>query len=143
VIDDAGQFREYSKALHARGLLYCAAMNQAMNDHLAQFVKGAHLLTAAAIVALAIAAVPASVVLSDPSSPTQTKIVGPVDVSSPELRAVRDEVAGLKKDIETLLSSSQTTAGQLKQLQSKVAAIDKKLGALEKKPSADSAKGNK
>ena len=81
--------------------------------------------------------------LSDPSSPTQTKIVGPVDVSSPELRAVRDEVAGLKKDIETLLSSSQTTAGQLKQLQSKVAAIDKKLGALEKKPSADSAKGKK
>jgi hypothetical protein len=143
VLDDAGQFREYSKAFHARGLLYCAAMNQAMNDHLAQFVKGAHLLTAAAIVALAIAAVPASVVLSDPSSPTQTKIVGPVDVSSPDLRAVRDDVAGLKKDIQTLLSNSQTAAGQLKQLESKVAALDKKLGALEKKPSTGSAKGKK
>jgi hypothetical protein len=143
VIDDAGQFREYSKAFHARGLLYCAAMNQAMNDHLAQFVKGAHLLTAAAIVALAIAAVPASVVLSDPSSPTQTKIVGPVDVSSPELRAVGDDVAGLKKDIQTLLSNSQAAAGQLKQLESKVADLDKKLGALEKKPSAGSGKGKK
>ena len=99
VIDEAGQFRKYSKAFHARGLLYCAAMNEAMNDHIAQFVKGAHILTAAAVVTLVIAAVPTSVVLSSlPSSPTQTKIVGPVEVSSPELTAIRDDVANLRKE---------------------------------------------
>jgi hypothetical protein len=25
VVDDAGQFRKYNEAFHARGLLYCAA----------------------------------------------------------------------------------------------------------------------
>ena len=143
VIEDDGQFREYSKAFHARGLLYCAAMNQAMNDHLAQFVKGAHLLAAAAVIAMAIAAVPASMVLSDPSAPAQTKIVGTVDVTSPELRAVRDDVAGLKQDIQQLLSSSQVAADQLKQLQLKVADLDRKLGTFEKRTPAGGAKGKK
>lgn len=143
VIEDDGQFREYSKAFHARGLLYCAAMNQAMNDHLAQFVKGAHLLAAAAVIAMAIAAVPASMVLSDPSAPAQTKIVGPVDVTSPELRAVRDDVAGLKQDIQKLLSSSQESADQLKHLQLKVADLDRKLGTFEKRTPAGGAKGKK
>ena len=37
-----GEFRDYSKAFLARGLLYCTSVNTAMNDHIAQFVKGAH-----------------------------------------------------------------------------------------------------
>jgi len=43
-------------------LLYCAAMNEAMNDHIAQFVKGTHILTAAAVIALVVAAIPTSYV---------------------------------------------------------------------------------
>jgi hypothetical protein len=132
VIDEAGQFREYKKAFHARGLLYCAAMNEAMNDHLAQFVKGAHILTAAAVLALVVAAVPTSVVLSSlPSSPTQTKIVGPVDVSSPELIAVRDDVANLKQDIGKLLSNSRAADDDLKLLEAKVANLDAKLSKMQ------------
>lgn len=133
VIDEAGQFREYSKAFHARGLLYCAAMNQAMNDHLAQFVKGAHLLTAAAVLALVIAAVPISFVFySLPPSPTQTTIVGPVEVSSTELSSIREEVANLKEDIGKLISSSEAAVAVLKPLETKVERIDARLNKMQK-----------
>src|SRR5208337_722753 len=132
VIDEAGQFLEYNRAFRARGLLYCAAMNQAMNDHLAQFVKGAHILTAAAVVALVVAAVPTSVVLSSlPSSPAQTKIVGPVDVSSPELIAVRDDVANLKQDMVKLLSNSRAAEDDLKLLDAKVGELDAKFSKMQ------------
>lgn len=114
VIDEAGQFLKYSKASHAYGLLYCAAMNQAMNDHLAQFVKGAHLLTAAAVITLVVAAVPAGLILSNlPSQPSHTKIVGQVDVSSQELRALRDEVTRLKKEIESKVAALEAQLSQL------------------------------
>lgn len=133
VIDEAGQFREYSKAFHARGLLYCAAMNQAMNDHLAQFVKGAHLLTAAAVLALVIAAVPISFVFySLPPSPTQTKIIGPVKVSSTELSGIREEVANLKENIGKLISSSEPAVAVLKPLETKVERIDARLNTMQK-----------
>jgi septal ring factor EnvC (AmiA/AmiB activator) len=133
VIDEAGQFREYNKAFHARGLLYCAAMNEAMNDHLAQFVKGAHILTAATILVLVIAAVPTSVMLSSLPSPlSQTKIIGPVDVSSPELIAARDNLANLKQDIGKLLSNSRTVEDDLKRLEAKVESLDAKLSTLQK-----------
>ncbi len=133
VIDKAGQFREYSKAFHARGLLYCAVMNQAMNDHLAQFVKGAHLLTAGAITALVIAALPISFVISYlPTSPTQTQIVGPVEVSSPELSGIREEVGTLKEDIGKLISSSEAAVAVLKPLETKVERIDARLNKMQK-----------
>ena len=77
VLTEDGQFRKYSEAFRARGLLYCASMNTATNDHIAQFVKGAHILTAVAVLVLLVAAVPTSLVfLRLPSSPAETKIVG-------------------------------------------------------------------
>ena len=62
VLTEDGQFRKYSEAFRARGLLYCASMNTAMNDHIAQFVKGAHILTAIAVLVLLAAAIPTSLV---------------------------------------------------------------------------------
>src|SRR6202043_1508181 len=98
---------------------------------LAQFVKGAHILTAAAVLALVVAAVPTSVVLSSlPSSPTQTKLVGPVDVSSPELIAVRDDFANLKQDIGKLLSNSRAAGDELKLVEAKIAKLDAKLSKM-------------
>ncbi len=113
VIDlDDGQFREYSTSFHARGLLYCASMNTAMNDHIAQFVRGGQILTAAAVIALLAAAVPASAAFSSvASSVTETRIVGPVSVSSPELINLREEVANLKKAL-TALGEAKTSAPQ-------------------------------
>ena len=132
VVDGAGQFREYSKAFHARGLLYCAAMNEAMNDHIAQFVKGAHILTAGAVITLVLAAVPTIVALSNlPSSPTETKIVGPVEVSSAELKAVRDDVVNLKKEVGDL-SKSKGAEDRFKRLEEKLATIQATLSERKK-----------
>ncbi|OOG38253.1 hypothetical protein B0E51_15605 [Rhodanobacter sp. C05] len=38
------QFRNYDAARYARGLLYCASWNGGMNAHVAQFVRGGHIL---------------------------------------------------------------------------------------------------
>ena len=104
-----------------------------MNDHIAQFVKGAHVLSAAAVIAIIAAAVPASYVFSGiPSSPAQTKIVGPVEVSLPDAAALRDEVANLKAEVATLLSNRNATAQDLKRLQDNIAALDAKLSKIKK-----------
>jgi hypothetical protein len=132
ILNEEGQFRLYSEAFRARGLLYCASMNTAMNDHIAQFVKGAHMLTAAAVLVLLIAAIPTSIVfLNATPSPVQTKIIGSVSVSSLEVSALRDDVATLKNDIQKL-SNDRVTADELKALEDKVAGLDAKLRALQK-----------
>lgn len=133
VIHESGQFRKYSEGFHARGLLYCASMNTAMNDHIAQFVKGAHILSAASILLLLAAAIPTSAVfLRLPASPTQTQIVGPVSLSFPELTALRDDVASLKHDVQEL-SKGEVSEEQFKLLGRKVANLDAKLSELQRR----------
>jgi hypothetical protein len=132
VVDEAGQFRTYDNAFHARGLLYCAAMNEAMNDHLAQFVKGAYIFTAAAIIPLLVAAVSTSFVLPNLApAPAQIKVLGRVDVSSPEVIAFRDDVANLKQDIGKLLSSGRTAENSLKLLEAKVSKLNAQLNKMQ------------
>ena len=45
-----GTFLPYNRPRHAQGLLHCATMNTASNDHIAQFVKGAHILMTVAVI---------------------------------------------------------------------------------------------
>jgi len=132
ILTEAGQFRKYSEAFRARGLLYCASMNTATNDHIAQFVKGAHILTAAAVFVLLVAAVPTSVVfLRLPPSTAETKIIGSVNISSPELSALRDDVANLRNDIQKL-SNSKVSEDGFKLLEAKVAKVEAKLTELQR-----------
>jgi len=140
VLNEDGQFRKYNDAFRARGLLYCASMNTAMNDHIAQFVKGAHILTAAAVLVFLAAAVPTSLVfLRLPSSPAETKIVGSVTVSSPEFSSLRDDVVNLRSDIQKL-SNSKVSQDGLKLLEEKVAKLDAKLSELQRVKQASPAK---
>jgi hypothetical protein len=132
VLTEDGQFRKYSEAFRARGLLYCASMNTATNDHIAQFVKGAHILTSVAVLILLVAAVPTSIVfLRLPPSPAETKIVGPVNISSPELSALRDDIANLTNDIQRL-STNNLSEGEFKLLEENIANLDAKLSKLQK-----------
>ncbi len=143
VLTEDGQFRKYSDVFRARGLLYCASMNTATNDHIAQFVKGAHILTAAAVLVLLLAAVPTSLVfLRLPSSPVQTQIVGPVNVSTPELSALRADVANLRADIQRL-SNSKVSEDGFKLLEAKVMQLDAKLSELQRVKESSSAKPKK
>ena len=52
VLDNQGRMMEYKKRKHALGLLYCASMNTSTNDHMAQFVRGAHTLMVFAVLLL-------------------------------------------------------------------------------------------
>lgn len=84
VIDEeTGNFRKYDKAWHAQGLIYCASMNTAINDHIAQFVKGAQFFTGLAALTLLSAAIPAGFAFSDHLPlHSKTEIVGTVNISS-------------------------------------------------------------
>lgn len=132
VVDGEGEFREYSEAFHTRGLLYCAAINEAMNDHIAQFVKGSHILTAGAVIILFFAGIPTVVALSNlPSSPTVTKILGSVEVSSADLKAVHDDVANLRKELADF-SKSRNTENKFKRIEEKLAMIEATLASRKK-----------
>ena len=50
VVDrQTGRFLEYRRVFHAQGLLYCATMNTATNDHIAQFVRSGQILLTSAV----------------------------------------------------------------------------------------------
>lgn len=104
-------------------------MNTAMNDHIAQFVKGAHILSAAAVLTLLIAAIPSIKLFTIPATPVQTQIVGPVSLSLPELTALRNDVDGIKNDIQKL-STSKVSQRDFRMLEDKVGELQVKLSAL-------------
>ena len=127
VVDETGQVRKFDKAFHLRGLLWCTSMNEAMNDHLAQFVKGAHLLTAGAVIILTVAAIPAAIMLNHlPAGPTETKIVGTVDVASGELASLRAELATVRSELGALAKGKVSTE-QILALQNRVAQLESRL----------------
>lgn len=106
VLHPSGKFRAYNESFHAKGLLYCASMNTATNDHLAQFVRGAHSMTAIAVLLVILAAVPTSfTVATQPAEVTQTKIVDSVQVVSPpgqSVQPLQDENVKLKARIQLI-----------------------------------------
>jgi hypothetical protein len=107
-----------------------------MNDHIAQFVKGAHVLSAASVLLLLVAAIPTiAVFLRLPASPTQTQIVGPVTLSLPDLTALRDDVASLKQDVQKL-SNGKVSEDQFKVLEKKLTNLDATLAAVQKRKRA-------
>jgi hypothetical protein len=106
-------------------------MNEAMNDHLAQFVKGAHLMTAGAVILVTVAAVPAAIMLNNlPTGPTVTKIVGTVDVASGELTRLRAELTTIRRDL-TALERSSVSPKEIVAVKNKVADLELSLKKLQ------------
>ena len=108
VIDTNGGFLPYDEVRRAKGLLYCASMNTAKNDHLAQFVRGAHSMTAIAVIFVILAAIPTSfTAASQREDPARTTIVGTVQVApaaSQLNQATRDDIAKLNERLRALES---------------------------------------
>jgi hypothetical protein len=129
-----GMFRRYSKSIHSRGLLYCAAMNTAMNDYIAQFVKGAHILVSCAVIALSLAAVPAIFEFTNhASAPTQTNIIGSVSVTSAQLDALHDKVGELK-DVFVKYGEDRIDHNQLQLLQDRITKLETELAGIKVVP---------
>jgi hypothetical protein len=106
VLQVDGAFRPYDESFHAKGLLHCAATNTAKNDHLAQFVRGAHSMTAIAVFLVILAAIPASYTAATQSENlARTAIVGTVQVMpTPSQTDVenKDENAKLSARVQSL-----------------------------------------
>lgn len=135
VVDETGQVRKFDKIFRLRGLLWCTSMNEAMNDHLAQFVKGAHLLTAGAVIIVTFAAIPAAIMLNHLSAgPTETKIVRTVDVASGELTSLRAELATVRSELGAL-AKGKVSQEQILALQNRVAKLELRLKT-SKRPSS-------
>lgn len=130
VIDTStGDFRPYDITRRAQGLLYCASINSAMNDHMAQLVKGAHLFAAFAVVAFSIGVIPAGLdLMGHAAAPSQTTIVGAVNVKSPELEALRAEVAEISTRLAANAAQTKERA-EIPQLLARVAALDAEMAA--------------
>jgi hypothetical protein len=129
---EKGYFRKYDKALHAQGLLYCATMTTATNDHIAQFVKGAHVLMAFAVITFASGAVATGLQLTArPAPPIRAEVVGSVSLSPTDL-------SGLRSDIREVAGASAARAVatdaeiQIKLLADRIAALEAEVRALRK-----------
>jgi hypothetical protein len=124
------QIRPYDKRFYMRGLLYCASVNQAINDHIAQFVKGAHVLTAIAVLTLVPAAVPAAIALSNISSlPTKTEITGQVDVSA-ALGRLEKEISKIGNEVSAI-ATDKASDDRLDRLAQEVADLKAQIVALQ------------
>ena len=97
VIDPlSGAFKAYNAAERARGFLYCASMNTAYNDHVAQFVRGAQMLAALSIILFSAGAV-STAFRSGRGMPASVRIDARplLPVVEPELARLRDAVGAL------------------------------------------------
>jgi hypothetical protein len=132
----AGAFRIYDKAFHARGFLYCASVNQGMNGHIAQFVKGAHILTALAVLALLVAAVPSILLLPTDAGPAKTEIVGPVNIAAPSLVDLKAEIAMLSNELRVIANDrsqlQRIGSPKIDQLSDTVGQLQRELERLQK-----------
>ena len=134
---ETSQFRTYSKSFHGRGLIYCTSVNTAMNDHIAQFVKGAHILTASAVVMLLLAAVPASIEFSSyKTPPSKTSIVGSVTVNSSEFEGLSSQKETIQDGIAQL-NKLTVAQDQTKALQAQVDKLEAELQVIEQTISRD------
>ena len=123
---DGHAFRRYNKVHHARGLLYCASMNQAMNAHIAQFVKGAHIFTTIAVLVLIVAAVPTGLLLAKDHQTTKTELIGPVTVTSTDIAELRKEASSIGVSLSKIAANSADKT----ELAALIAALDRVVAEL-------------
>jgi hypothetical protein len=128
---ETGCFRKYDKGFHAQGLLYCATMNTATNDHIAQFVKGAHVLMAFAVIAFTSGAVAAGLQLTaHPTPPIRAEVIGTVSLSPTDLSGLRSDIRELA-GASAARAAATSTENQLKVLADRMAALEAEMRTLQ------------
>jgi hypothetical protein len=98
VIDEAsGKFKEYDAKNYARGLLYCASWNGGLNAHVAQFVRGAHVLISLSVVLSFVASVPLGRAYADAAAKQAVEAKqNPVAL---QLAALHQDLVALRHDL--------------------------------------------
>ena len=123
-----GAFLEYKKESYAQGLLYCATMNTATNDHIAQFVKGAQFLMVSAVLVFVSGVIATGFnMTAHMAPPIEAEGFGAVSLPP-------DVLSGLQSDIREAASADRAAAAntenQLKLLAGRVIALEAEVRAL-------------
>ena len=129
VIDEEyGGFLKYKKESHAQGLLYCATMNEAMNDHLAQFVKSAHILLAIAVIVFTLGVIVTGFQRTARTvPPSKTDIVGAGSLSPNVLSELYSDI---REMVEADRAAIVRTENQMKLLSDRVVTLEAEVNAL-------------
>ena len=129
IIDERnGTFLEYKKEFHAQGLLYCATMNAATDDHVAQFVRGAHYLLLYAVIFFALGVIVAGCRMT-------TRVVPPINAAVPgTIPPSPNVLSELHRDIREVTVANRaaiaSTENQIKLLSDRVVALETEVSAL-------------
>ena len=128
VIDEKRKdFRKYDAGFYARGLLWCASVNTAMNGLIAQFVRGAQILTGLTAIATVLAAIPAAFLFSIPSATiAKTEVVGTVTVAGLEAAQLRSQLAQIAAEVR-LLNARQAYEQEVSQLRNRLHDLEQRV----------------
>lgn len=134
----SGKFKEYSKAYHAQGLLYCASINTAINDHIAQFTKGAQVLMIFAAILSLIASILAGIAHSNrPPSAVKPEIFSAAGISPPNFKQMMDDVSILRTLAEAK-NQDNTRDERYKSLDERLGRVEAELQKAQPEPRATS-----
>lgn len=125
VIDPAiPTIRPYDITRHAQGLLYCASVNAAFNTHISQCVRSAHVLTALAVIAATLSAIPGFIALANQKEEsTKTEIITPISVKIDGATTINDSI----KQIRDELKVSNATLLQVNAINARLDTIEARI----------------
>lgn len=103
---EAASVSQYTADRHARGLLWCAAMNDAMNDHVADFVRSAQAFLILAVITGGTAGVVAALSFHPERDGTDAAMLRQATQAADDLDGIRavldDQSRGTAAEIEAL-----------------------------------------
>lgn len=120
---DTKKVKDISKGDYGKGLLYCASVNQALNDHRADFVRASQTLSMIAVFFLALSATPALYSMSSKNKTQEVKNTGTntsanieadlrklslsLEIIANDLGALKEEVADINRNVEKSIEQKE------------------------------------
>jgi hypothetical protein len=108
--DNGSEIRPYNPEFYSRGLLWCASYNTAINDHIADYLRGCHLFTIISVFLLVFSAMPALYYAATNKDVQDIKGTVSVTSTSSDLKAFRN-LSSIKSDIKIMRSDIEQIKG--------------------------------
>jgi hypothetical protein len=135
VIDEEkGTIKAFSPNIFGRGLLWCAAVNAAVHDHLADFVRASQLFLVWSVILLLISATLVMFTL-EPKPPVQ-EIKGTVQIEPGTLQQLSTSIAGAAAPVAGGVSSAAEALQRVEEKLQHVDTLDQRLQVLNQRVTA-------
>lgn len=137
VIDPKTDFiKPFNPDYFGRGLLWCASVNSAVNDHIADFVRAAQVFLVFSVILLVFAAAPVLVILKPTAKPQEIR--GTVQVQSAALQ----EISGSISKTSDALTQLEKDRVRMEEVERDLSALQVKIAELEKQVAAEKKTGH-